>query len=243
MKPLLLILMISLAGALNAHTFDEEFQQARTAYDSGQYAEAAEWYESMLSNGVVNAEVHYNLANACFKKGDLPTAIWHYRKAWYTAPRDPDINANLHFALNAAGAVEPAPSVITRLFSSLSKAEWEYMAIAGYLPLCGLLLMALLLRKARRAVLKLCLLPVAALLVSAGGWWHWLRYQQHPEAVVVHAGVTALYAPVAGGTAYYKLPLGALVRQRNTDPKGWSEVEYDGKTGWVKEDNILLLSP
>jgi len=35
----------------------------------------------------------------------------------------------------------------------------------------------------------------------------------------------------------------AIVRQRGTDPKGWIEIEYDGTTGWVKKDNILLLYP
>ena len=242
MKRLVPILLATFT-ALGASAFDDRFEEARTAYDQGLYAEAAQYYQTMLDDGIVNAEVHFNLANACYKAGDLPRAVWHYRKAWYTSPRDPDINANLSYALNTAGAVEPSPSRIARVFTALSQQEWGYDAIAGYLPLCALLFTGLLVRSARPAVLKLSLVPMAALLAAAGGWWQWRQFRERPEYVAVNSGVTALYAPVEGGTAYYTLPLAALVRQRNTDPKGWIEVDYDGKTGWVKTENLLLLSP
>lgn len=243
MKPLVLILIMTLATGLNSRAADDPFAQAQAAYDAGHYDEAAGLYESMLSNGVVNAEVHYNLANAFFKSGDLPKAVWHYRTAWYQDPHDPDINANLHFALSAAGAIEPAPSAIKRFFTSLPAGGWETVALGGYLALCALILAAILIRQARVPLLKLAMIPAAVLLLAGGGWWQWRQYRVHPECVVVHAGVTALYAPVAGGTAYYRIPMGALISRINIDPKGWIEVEYDGKAGWIKEDNILSLSP
>ena len=84
---------------------DKSFLEAQAAYDDGRYAEAVMLYSKLLDRGVSNHEVHYNLANAYFKDSDLSHAVWHYRKAWHDAPRDPDIRANLHFALNAAGAL------------------------------------------------------------------------------------------------------------------------------------------
>ena len=101
------ILAMVLGMAFNAGAIDDLFTKAQAAYDDGRYAEAVLLYDNMVSNGVESTEVIYNLANAYFKDGDLPKAVWHYRKAWYRAPRDPDINANLHFALSAAGAIEP----------------------------------------------------------------------------------------------------------------------------------------
>jgi tetratricopeptide (TPR) repeat protein len=242
MKRLLLILfVIGSAGACAA--FDGMFAQGQAAYDEGRYDEAIECYETMLSNGVVNAEVHYNLANALFRAGHLPPAIWHYRTAWYTVPRDPDINANLHFALNAAGAVETTPTFIGRTATSLSSREWLMAAVATYLVLAALLMLALLISRARQSLLKLCIVPAAGLLIAAGGWWHWQTFRTQPEAVVRNSGVTALFGPVEGSTAHYKLPAGALVRQTASDPKGWVEVEYDNKQGWVRAGDILTLSP
>ncbi len=244
MKPFRLALFMMLFPALGfADTLDHVFDQAQTAYDQGHYAEAALLYEGMLSNGVNNIEVHYNLADAQFKQGDLPHAIWHYRKAWYGAPRDPDILANLHFALNAAGAVEPSPSLPERVMANASQKEWLWIAGGSYLTICALMLLALWLRTVRPALLKLSLLPAIILLVALGAWWQWKQFRPHPEAVVVKSGTTALFAPMEGATAHYKIPQGALVRQNSTDSKGWVEVEHDGKKGWINQGHLLPLYP
>jgi tetratricopeptide (TPR) repeat protein len=237
------MLAMILGMAVNAAAFDDVFAKAEAAYDDGRYAEAVILYDNMVSNGVENTEVIYNLANAYFKDGDLPKAVWHYRQAWYDAPRDPDIRANLHFALNAAGAIEPAPGLPGRIFSTLSANEWIVAIIAAYLLLVLLLAMSLLLRSMRFPLLKASLVPAALLLFALAGWRHWGQLGKAPEAVVVKSGTTALYGPVEGSTAHFDAPLAALVRQRESDQKGWIEIEYDGKTGWIKRGNILLLYP
>ena len=237
------MLAMVLGMAFNAVAFDDLYAKAQAAYDDGRYAEAVILYENLVSNGVENTEVIYNLANAYFKDGDLPKAVWHYRKAWYVAPRDPDIRANLHFALNAAGASEPATGLPGRIFSTLSAREWIMTAIAAYLLLALLLAMSLLLRSMRSPLLKASLIPAALLLFALAGWRHWGQLESAPEAVVVKSGTTALYGPVEGSTAHFDVPLAALVKQCGSDPKGWIEIEYDRKTGWVKVGNILLLSP
>ena len=217
--------------------------EAQAAYDEGRYAEASMLYEELLGKGVGNMEVRYNLANAYFKNGDLPQAVWHYRKAGYAAPRDPDIQANLHFALNAAGAAEPAPGFIAKTLATLSQDEWIVVAIGGYIAFTLLLILGRLVRPARRAMAKLGLLPAALILVAAAGWWQGQQLQANPEWVVVKSGATALFGPVEGSTAHYKVPLAALVRQRSTDSKGWVEIEYDGKNGWLEDEYIQRISP
>ena len=154
MKPLFPILIAVLTAGSVTFAFDTRFNEGQAAYDEGRYEEAIRCYGSMLSNGVVNVEVHYNLANAFFKSGDLPRAVWHYRTAWYSAPRDPDINANLHFALNAAGAIEPAPSVFTRALTTLSAREWTFAAISGYLILSAMLTLSLLMEQGQIITMK-----------------------------------------------------------------------------------------
>ncbi len=219
------------------------FERAQAAYDDGRYGEAAALYEELLERGIDNAEVHYNLANACFKNSELPNAVLHYRKAAYELPRDPDIAANLHFALNAAGAADtPAPAV-ERLLGSLSQAEWVLLGTAGYLLLSSLLLLLLCLKNHRRGVLRLMAVPLVLTALAYFGWRYWQGFEQNPEWVVSKTEATALFGPVEGSTAHFKLPLGALVRQKSANSKGWIEIEYDGKEGWLKEAYIRPVSP
>ncbi len=219
------------------------FLAAQAAYDGGCYAEAASLYRQLTSNGVDNVELHYNLANAHFKNGNLPEAVLHYRKAWYKAPRDPDIRANLHFALNAAGAAEPTPSFLERLLNVLSQTGWIVAATGGYIVFILLLILGMLVRPAKRTLAKLSLLPALFILLTAGGWWHWQQLRTHPEWVVVQSGATALFGPIEGATAHYKVPVAALVSQHGTDTKGWIEIEYDGKKGWLKTKYIKRVYP
>jgi hypothetical protein len=236
-----LILIGLLTVSVRANEAD--FLRAQEAYDDGRYAEAVLIYDAMLSNGVSNTEVHYNLANACFKDSDLPKAVWHYRTAWYRAPRDPDIIANMNFALNAAGAIAPQPTLVERIFFTLGFGEWIALGLVAYVLLTLLLMLALFLRTPRRTLLKFCLIPLVGVLAAAGGWWHWQQLKLNPEAVVIASGTTALFGPMDGSTAHYTPPLGALTRQRSTDAKGWTEIEYDGKRGWVRNEHIRPVSP
>jgi tetratricopeptide (TPR) repeat protein len=241
------LLVIILLSALCSFGANEEksglFLKAQAAYDNGRYAEASLLYETLLRTGVSNVEVKYNLANAYFKNNDLPQAVLHYRKAWYAAPRDPDIRANMHFALNAAGAVEPPSHLPERIFILFSKNAWIMAAIAGYILFTLLMILGMLIRPAKRALSKLSLIPAALILLSSGGWWHWHQLQTNPEWVVVKPGATTFFGPMEGSTAHYGIPLAAIVRQKNSDSKGWIEVEYDGKNGWLPETYIQRVSP
>lgn len=237
------IIVALLLCSFSARAQDESFQKAQTAYDNGRYAEAVLLYDGLLNEGVDNPEVHYNLANACFKDSDLPKAILHYRRAWYDLPRDPDIKANLHFALNASGAIEHNPNFLERIFSALSYQEWVLVATTGYLLLSLLLLLLLVLKSSRRLLFKLCLIPGSMILLATFGWIQWRQLQATPEWVVMKTEATVLFGPVEGSKAHFKLPIGALVRQCSISPKGWVEVEYDEKQGWLNTEYITPVSP
>lgn len=240
---MLYTLLTACCLSLPSYAQNDLFERAQSAYDGGRYGEAASLYERMLSNGVANAEVHYNLANACFKNHELPNAVLHYRRAAYDLPRDPDIAANLHFAMNAAGAIEPTPSFIERSLSTFSKNEWLMIGTGGYLLLSLLLLLLLFMKPQRRLLFRLLALPIAVLALSYFGWRYWFLLNKNPEWVVTRTEATTLFSPIEGSTAHFKLPLGALVRQTSTDSKGWIEVEYDRKQGWIKQEYIRRVSP
>ena len=189
-KTAFLFAALLLTAAIQAAPI-ETFRQARKSYDAGDYTKAIEQYELLLNDGISNLELRYNLANAHFRAGHIPEAVQYYRNAWYESPADPDIRANLQYALNAAGAVEPTPTFVERSLTSLSKHSWIRLATAGYILLAILLSAAFLSKQRARAVLlKTCLVPTALLIFSAAGWWQWhsfysatgsrcYRYRQH----------------------------------------------------------------
>jgi tetratricopeptide (TPR) repeat protein len=233
-----------LLGIVGIATADPStlFRKAAEAYDAGKYAEAISLYNTMQSNGVANVELEYNLANAYFKSGNLPLAVLHYRRAWYKAPRDPDVAANLKFALGAAGAKEPAYGFIKEVLHSLSAHEWIVLGSIFYLLFVLLLLLAILRPNWRFFLFRAALVPLAICLLSGAGWWSWRQMEHAPEWVVTKAGATTFYSPVQGSTAHYKVPKAALVRQRALQP-GWVKIEYDKQSGWLERAYLEPVSP
>ncbi len=74
------------------------FLEANEAYVSSDFMAAVSYYENIISSGIINGDIFYNLGNSYLKTGETGKAILNYRKAELFIPRDEDLQANLKFA-------------------------------------------------------------------------------------------------------------------------------------------------
>ena len=112
------IAVLSVLLLANARAAEPEiFAKAETAYKAGKFDEAAVAYDGILASGKFAPEISFNLGNVKYRQGKIGEAVLNYRRAWMLAPRDPDILANLHFALQRANA----PGPMRRRFSPASR--------------------------------------------------------------------------------------------------------------------------
>ena len=82
---------------------NESFKKANAAAAESErtklYEETILKYEKIINDGKIkNAKLYYNLANACFLKGDLGKAILNYRRAEKLDSADTNLQKNLAFA-------------------------------------------------------------------------------------------------------------------------------------------------
>ncbi|MEE2775760.1 MAG: tetratricopeptide repeat protein, partial [Acidobacteriota bacterium] len=112
---LLLFQPVDVAGVALDPT--EAFVRGNTAYESGDYAAAAEAYLRLVE-AVDDAgwAVYYNLGNSQLRRGDLGAGIASYLRARRRAPRNQDVVANLAYARRSAkdAISPPEPSAIVR---------------------------------------------------------------------------------------------------------------------------------
>ena len=104
----LLVVALALAGSIGALSETVSAQvppsptalmtEANARYERGDYAEAAQQYEGLISLGYRDPAVHYNLGNSYLETGDLGRAVLNYLRAEELSPRDPDVLANLDLA-------------------------------------------------------------------------------------------------------------------------------------------------
>ena len=137
MKNILMFLSILILCCLMALGQEKgtTFENANTAYNTGQYERAVMLYKEILNHGQHSAELYFNLANSYYRLNQVGESIFYFEKAKQMRPMDDDINVNSAFAQNMAiDAVEILPkSQVAQLqektIDLFSQDGWAYFII------------------------------------------------------------------------------------------------------------------
>ena len=95
---LLQLLTFTIVGWASSDSQTELFRQANAAYDSGNYEQAVELYNTIVDNGFDSWELRYNLGNAYYRLDNVGQSILNYERALRMAPGKKNIKDNLALA-------------------------------------------------------------------------------------------------------------------------------------------------
>jgi hypothetical protein len=215
----------------------QAYNEGNRLYAQKDYAGAVRAYEEALKSGN-DPRAHYNLGNALFRSGKIGEAIIHYRRAYYLAPRDHDVAANLAFArayrLDKSTAVaSPLARVADRALRWLSRTEATLLA--GLLfTFAGLALSAWIVWRARLLAFAAGLLALSGLYAFAAQQLWAGEVAARPAVVVVHE-VSAASGPGDEFKQVLLLHDGTEVRIRETRGD-WALVQLPGGSGgWLEQ--------
>lgn len=206
----------------------------------GDAAAAADGWADQIDAGARSGDLHYNLANALYREGDLPGAMVAWRRAQTLSPRDGDIQANLeHARKQTVDRVDP-PSSSPVLFwrTSLSPAEQGWAATL-LLSLVGLLGVAWRIRPSLPVQIPAVLAGVPGLLLLSST----LASLADLGATGVVLADSAITSTASGGVVLFELHPGAEVALKDR-VAGRIQVELpDGRRGWMEHDAVGVIDP
>jgi tetratricopeptide (TPR) repeat protein len=239
------------------------FEQANALYEAGDYEKAAGLYQQLVSAGVENADLFYNLGNAWYKAGEIGRAIVNYERARRLAPRNDDIAANLDLArslLRDRQFVDdshwlrrvimwPHDNLSTRETFVVGSVFYSLLmlAILGFIfrrssfvgRLYPLLSMAspgrlLGLDRTQDFILAIC---ATFLLTAFTGVSAWAKYEEETgrsRAVVVQEEVAVYSGPSDDSTLQFKIHEGTEVQIDGARTR-WAQVRLPGGlSGWIR---------
>lgn len=260
-RRLLLLVLISsalailLLGKIASHTeaakveaapnLNSLFYQANTAYQNGEFLQAAQTYEEILTAGYASGNLYYNLANAYYRNGQRGLALLNYLRAKQLIPRDPDLRANLEHVLSELQLPEESQGLIQWMVGKLT--DWltvREMAVVASVFLT-MLTIALLFwlycprgRRWARSVAVLTGLCLVLTLIAVGIGSVAVRGDR---AIVVVKEAIVRFEPSANGATHYTLNEGASAVVEGSR-EGWVQVRRaDGKKGWVQAEEVQEL--
>jgi len=228
-----------------ATIFDETFDRANAAYMEADYQTAVSSYEQLVSDGIVNADLFYNLGNAYYRIGRIGPAIANYERALHVRPRFEAAERNLQQCLEQTqhqlAAPLPPPWQQALLFwhTGLTPAFSFTAAVLSWVSF-WLLLAARLWRPQPYLRRAAALFAVLTVLFGLSSW-----VKEHPVllAVANADAVPVRYGIGSDETTRFELYAGDRVRVEKR-ASGWARVaSADGERGWVEESSLTLVGP
>ncbi len=226
------------------------FQKANTDYREGRFTQAAEGYESLIREGHVSADVHFNLGNAYFKSGAIPRAILNYEKAERLRPGDPDIAFNLKMAnLQTVDKIEPLPVVFYKKWwntfvhghTADSYAAWG-IGWAWF----ALLLAAVYLFVRSVPVRKAAFMTALAAVAASTVLFYFSYRRAHElgrtdEAILFATNAYIKSSPDDKSTNLFMLHAGTKV-QILDELEGWKRIRIaNGSEGWIESETLEVI--
>lgn len=102
----LLVPALPSRAAIDREAASGAFEKANTAFNTGEYKEAAALYEELLASGHYSANLYYNLGNSWFRLNEPGRAALNFQRALLLNPQHLDARKNLDFVRNSKG-LEP----------------------------------------------------------------------------------------------------------------------------------------
>ncbi len=255
MKPFYKIIIVFLISVyylnINANANiinpDSALIKAAKAYNNGEYEYAVNLYKTLYDEGYSSFELFYNLGNAYFKCNKIGLSILFYEKALLINPSDADIKYNLDLARTKIvdKPQEIKKSLVSNMWSDfrsiLDAKLWGILSVSFFLIF--FVSVAFFLLSRRPLFKKIFFYLGIVLLVSTFISLSFSR-QQYKKltnskfAVIMVPTVTIKSSPDNNSVNLFVVHEGTKV-SISDNISNWVEIRLsDGKTGWIKSDNI-----
>jgi tetratricopeptide (TPR) repeat protein len=244
--PALLLLVLAGTSPARASRASELFESGNDAYEKGRYEEAARAYETILSYGLRDPRVHYNLGNTYFKTGRLGPAILHYERALRLDPADREVRDNLVLARGLIRDRLEEPEIpyplkaLSGALDGLSTGMVTGVFLAFYLAAGGLAGAVLAARgDTRRRLLAYAALAAGlGAVIAGGGLGYKIRAGTRNEAIVMQDRVDVRSGPAEDNTVLFTVHEGTRMEVRNR-LEGWYQVSLpNALSGWVPAGTV-----
>ncbi len=219
------------------------FEKANAFYAKSQYKEATTAYQQLIDEGYQSVPLYFNMGNASFKNGDIPSALLYYEKAHKLAPGDDDINFNIRFAnLRTTDKVDEAPEFFLyrwweAIMLSFSISSWSAIGIVFILLGSAALTVYFF---ANSVVLKKATFFTSMLLFILFALTFFIAAKQtayfegHRQAIIFTSSVNVKNAPVDRSNNLFVIHDGTKVNVLDNN-NGWFKISLaNGNVGWIK---------
>jgi tetratricopeptide (TPR) repeat protein len=242
---LVLLFLFSCWNTIIAQTNESNWTKGNDFYNKKQYDSASVYYEALVSSGVRDARLHYNLGNTYYRLNRTGEAILHYEKALHLDPGNNKAKENLALARNRiVNAVpEVAPIFFVKWWDTMlgvfSPNTWALLSLLLFVCLLSLIFFARI-RKEQFAYAGrwLSLNIVCILVCGCMAYFSYDAATNSGKAVVLQPAASFLDAPQLSAKVLGNLPEGTVIEVYAEEGNFINVKLPNGRVGWIMANAV-----
>ncbi|RLC51737.1 MAG: hypothetical protein DRZ79_02330 [Candidatus Cloacimonadota bacterium] len=233
--------------AFSENQHDEIFRKAVTTYEQKDFSNSLQLFLGLENNGIVNADLFYNIGNCYFRLNKLGKAILYYKKALKVNSSHRAAERNLKYALTFTKdkqTIEKEDSIslfFHKLFNFFSLNLLAIILLILFLLIIFIInLIILRYRETEKTVPVFFLFVFISLFVLFAilGYLKWKHFHGENEAVLLSQSAIGYSGPNEDFTRVFTIHEGMIFTIEKTE-NGWSLIKLpNGLGGWIKNDNF-----
>ncbi|NOX86338.1 MAG: tetratricopeptide repeat protein [Chlorobi bacterium] len=250
MTALMIFVLILSSGNLKAANPDSLMLIANNAYNEGNYDSAINVYQRIANQGLESAKLYYNMGNAYFKNGDIPSALLYYEKAKKLDPNNEDIEFNINIANSMiVDKIERVPRLFYQrwwdyFYNMFNANAWAVIAVVSWFILVFFIGIFILSRSrgARKTAfyfgLLFFLISVAVFGLASQKY---VNTREHKEAIVFTPTITVKSSPTMNAVDLFVIHEGTKVRILD-EVNDWVKIRIpNGSIGWLPAHSVKKI--
>jgi tetratricopeptide (TPR) repeat protein len=219
-----------------------EFEAANRLYEKGDYPGAVAAYGKLADTRQSSPALLFNLGNAYFKNGQIGRAIFAYRHAERLDPRDPDIRANLNFALSSVPGNAARMSNLDRALEMLTLNERGALTAVSLWICFGLMALAQF-RPSWKSAVRTIVVCAAIFATFFGVWYAQGLIARATERKVVVTAPTATvrFGPLEESQVSFNVRDGNELQLLGRKDKWLQVADASNRSGWILAGDVAEL--
>lgn len=249
MKNIILIsIFLMLTSGIFANTqIDDVFEDAVASFELKDYSKALDRFKSIENEGIISADLFYNIGNCYFRLNEVGRSILYFKKALKVKSNHEAARRNLKYSLTftkdkqGSGSEDVIKSFWEKAFEALSINLLALISIIIF-SLIILLIVLMIIRYHNREktvpAFITVVLTVFLVLFLVLSFLKWKEYHNEDEAVLLSSSAIGYSGPSEDFTRVFTIHEG-MIFQVEREESGWCLIKLaNGLGGWIETDTF-----
>ena len=242
----LTFILITFVQHVAAHNdYSISFSKGVNAYENRQYDDALAHFTQLANDGIVSAEIYFNIGNTYFRLNQIGEAILSYKRGLRLQPNNRLLKSNLNYLLSLTkdrqqiGDENPFLRLLGTGVNFFSLNGLILFTLFFFLVSVLIIDMIIINYRGEDKTIPYFLLSISMIIMIVFGSTALYRHKSlydEKEAVLVASSATGYSGPAEDYTNLFRIHEGMIFDVVKTD-KEWSQIVLPtGISGWIKNE-------